>query len=402
MDNGKLKNRNVSCDKFGGKDLGRIRILFVITGLGTGGAEMMLFKFLSRLDRIKFSPYLISLIPGGVFEKRIKDLKIPIYSLNMSQGIPNPFALLKFKKYLNLIEPDIIQGWMYHANFLALCSKLLWNSNVPILWSIHHSVGSLKNEKISLAMLIRLTAFFSSKPNKVIFSANIGKNQHVKLGYQSVNSLAINDNFDLTVFKQFKSSICLRETLNIEKKSLLVGSLARFHPMKDHLGLLRAAVEIVRRHSFVHFVLAGPNIDSLNLELNSFIAANGLESNVHLLGEIHYVPDFLNSIELYISSSAYGESFPNVIGEAMACGVPCIATDVGDSKYIIGDAGIVVRPNNPKALCEAINKYVILGAEKLSNIGEVAKERISSNFDLDAPNSFVRKYEAIYHQMVTN
>ncbi|SHJ38195.1 Glycosyltransferase involved in cell wall bisynthesis [Pseudozobellia thermophila] len=375
--------------------------MFLITGLGTGGAEMMLFKFLTRLDCTTFSPYVVSLIPGGVFENRIKDLGIPVFSLDMVQGVPNPFVLFRLKKYLDIIKPNIIQGWMYHANFIALFGKLLWDKKVPVLWSIHHSINSLKNEKISLALLIKLTALLSKKPDKVIFSAKTGKFQHLQIGYKSVNSLAINDNFDLTLFREESNRLRgLRNSWSISEDAILIGSLARFHPMKDHLGLLSAAAKVIGKYPNVYFVLAGPNVDYNNYELTSFIKKHGIADKIHLLGEIHYVPKFFNSIDIYVSSSAYGESFPNVIGEAMACGVSCVVTDVGDSKFIVGSTGIVVPPRDTEALMLAFKKLIELGPMKLVKMGEKAKSRISSEFDLDAPNSFVRKYEKLYMQAV--
>ncbi len=361
---------------------------------------MMLFKLLTRIDRDKFSPTVISVIEGGVFVNRIKALNIAVFSLGFQHGIPNPFGILRLKKILNKIKPDLIQGWMYHGNLFSFIGNFFENRKVPILWSIHHTVDTLKNEKISLAAVIKITAMLSKKANTIIFSSKIGEVQHLRLGYSQSNSITIIDSFDLTIYNRpLNSKLNLRNFFNISKNSVLIGSLARFHPMKDHFNLINAASDLVKDYNELHFVLAGPNIDYNNSRLNRRIRQLGISDRIHLLGEIENVPSFMESLDIFTSSSAYGESFPNVIGEAMSGGVPCVVTDVGDSRLIVGNTGIVIPPADLGALIDAWKKFLVLGANGRKNLGEKARIRIEENFNIDGPNSFVKKYEKLYMEV---
>lgn len=381
----------------------KIKVAFVITGLNTGGAEMMLYKFLTRIDRKKYSPTVIAMIEGGIFVERIQALDIPVYNLGMQPGIPTPQALLKLKKLLKEIQPDLIQGWMYHANLIAQLANTLSTRKVPVLWSIHHSIASLKAEKSSLAATIKLTALLSKHIDKVIFSAEKGKNQHLKIGYYADNAVAISDNFDISKYKPTSEpQLNLRQSLNLPEESILIGSIARYHLMKDHAGLLNAAALIVKDYPNLHFILVGPNVDQQNTVLTQQIEQLGITNQVHLLGERQDIPAIMNSLDIFTTSSAYGESFPNVLGEAMSCQIPCVSTDVGDSEAIVGDTGVVVPAKDPQALAAAWRKLIVLGEDGRKDLGQQARNRIETHFNLDGSNSFVRKYETIYDQVLSS
>lgn len=378
-----------------------IKIVFVITALGVGGAEMMLYKFLGRIDREKYSPTVISMIDGGVFVERISELGIPIHFLGMQQGIPSPIALYKLIKLLNEIQPDAIQGWMYHANLAAQIGNFFAKQKVPVLWSIHHSVDSLKAEKLSLAAIIKLTALFSQKVDQVVFSAKKGQAQHIGIGYCPDNAIAISDNFDISKYKPASSpQIDLRQSLNLAEDSILIGSIARYHPMKDHANMINAIAKLTKDCPQAHLILVGPTVDNDNPILTEQIQRLGIGDHVHLLGERQDVPVLMTSFDIFTSGSAYGESFPNVLGEAMSCQIPCVATDIGDSETIVGDTGVVVKPKDPEALAEGWRKLILVGQEERKNLGIKARERIETQFNLDSSNSFVKKYESIYEELL--
>jgi len=375
----------------------KLKLVFVITALGTGGAEMMLYKFLTRIDRDRYAPTVIALLGGGVFIERIQALDIPVQTLGMKPGKYNPIVLLKLSKIFREIQPDLIQGWMYHANLAAQWAKSLSGSKAPVFWSIHHSVDSLKAEKLALAATIKLTALLSSKIEKVIFSATKGQNQHINLGYHSDNSVAIGDNFDLSKYKPVSNSqFNLRSALDLPEDSILIGSVARYHPMKDHANLIDGAAILIKSNPRVHFILVGPNVDPENPTLSAQISQLGIEKQIHLLGERQDIPDLMTSFDIFTTSSAYGESFPNVLGEALSCQIPCVATDIGDSQIIVGETGVIVPPKDPQALADGWNKLIVLSREKRQDLGKQGRQRIETNFNLDGSNSFVRQYESIY------
>ena len=373
------------------------KIAFVITGLSTGGAEMMLYKFLTRIDRERYAPVVISMMDGGVFVERFEALDIPVKTLGLKPAQYNFGAVFKLAKILREIQPDLIQGWMYHANLFAQWAKYLAKSKAPVFWSIHHSVDSLRAERLVVIAVIKVSSWFSGRAEKVVFSATKGQNQHTKLGFAANNALAIGDNFDLTKYKPVSNSgFNLRSALNLPEDAILVGSVARYHPMKDHATLLDAAAILIEQNPLVHFVLIGPDVVAENPALAEQIERLGISDRVHLLGERQDVPDLMTSFDVFTTSSARGESFPNVLGEAMSCQVPCVATDIGDSRIIVGDTGVVVEPKDPQALANAWHQLVKLDRTERQELGKQARQRIEANFNLDGANSFVRKYEAMY------
>jgi glycosyltransferase involved in cell wall biosynthesis len=162
--------------------------------------------------------------------------------------------------------------------------------------------------------------------------------------------------------------------------------------------LINGAAILIAKNPKVHFVLVGPNVDEQNPALSSQIQQLKISDQVHLLGERQDIPDLMTSFDVFTTSSAYGESFPNVLGEAMSCQIPCVATDIGDSQAIVGDTGVVVSPKEPQALADAWEKLIALGQEGRQDLGKQARQRIQENFNLDGSNSFVRQYEAIYEE----
>lgn len=363
---------------------------------------MMLLKLLSRLDRERFEPMVVSLMPGGMFMERVIGLNVPVQDLSMRQGVPGPGALFKFRKLLRQFKPDIVQGWMYHGNLLAWLGVKVAGSPAKVSWSIHQSLADIKAEKPALAWLIRASAKLSGRIDAVVFSASVGRTQHIDNGFVSDNAITIRDNFDLTAFNSTNDNGSLRKSLQLPEDAFLVVSIARYAPMKDHKSLIEAAALVVEQHAAVHFVLVGPGVDKNNVVIGEQIERLGIDANIHLLGQRTDIESILNSVNVFVLSSSFSESFPNVLGEAMACHVPCVTTDVGDSEVIVGDTGPVVPPDNPTLLAEGIVSLVELTPEELKARGSKARERIDSNFNLDGDDSFVRQYEKLYDDNFSN
>jgi glycosyltransferase involved in cell wall biosynthesis len=176
--------------------------------------------------------------------------------------------------------------------------------------------------------------------------------------------------------------------------------LARYHPMKDHTTSLHAAARLVERGVNAVFVYGGRGVDDGNEELRTLVRRLGLGARVRLLGERQNVARLYASFDLYwMSSWARGiaEGFPNVVAEAMSCGLPCIATDVGDASWVIGNTGRVVAPRDPRALGDAAAEMVNAGSEALRQLGLDARSRIKRNFSLA---SIVKAYESLYRELL--
>jgi glycosyltransferase involved in cell wall biosynthesis len=371
-----------------------IVVMFIITGLGTGGAEVMLYQLLAKINKQRFQPIVISLMDYGTFGTPLEKLGITVYSLGMKRGVPTLNTLSQLMKIVNEVKPDMIQGWMYHGNLAAYFANTFSSNNVPVLWSIHHSIKSLELEKRMTRAIIRLCGYFSRFIAKTIFVSKNSKLQHEAIGYSYKNSCLIPNGFDVLSFQPSRESrLDFRKELNLSENCILIGLICRFHPMKDHLNFLNASALLSKKCHDVKFVLIGTNVDNKNDFLRDKINLLGLEDKIYLLGERQDIPKIIPALDIMTMSSAYGEAFPLIIGESMSCGVPCVVTDVGDASWIVGDTGKVVPPKNPEALADAWQELISMGTEAREKLAIAARSRVINSFSLD---SIVSKYEHLY------
>ncbi|MGB7379998.1 MAG: glycosyltransferase [Rivularia sp. (in: cyanobacteria)] len=376
-----------------------MKIVYCTTGLNTGGAEMMLSQLLSRINRKRFSPTVISLLDRGTFGEQIEAEGIPVYTLNMKQGIPTPANIWTLIKIIRQIKPDLIQGWMYHGNIAAQLARLSLLYQVPVLWSIHYSPTLLSLEKRLTALLIKSGAYFSPFSASNIFVSQTSRQKHEKLGYHSKHNCVIPNGFDTSVFAPSSVAIKkIRFELSLPKDSILIGMMGRYHPMKDHRNFLEAAALISQKYDNLYFVLAGTGVDKDNKNLVDLIQDLQLVKKTRLLGERRDIPRLAAAFDIFTLPSAYGEAFPLVVGEAMSCGVPCVVTDVGDSGFIIGETGRVVAPRNPETLTKAWQELLEMEAEDREALGKAARARIQKLFSLD---SVVSEYEQLYSRLAS-
>jgi glycosyltransferase involved in cell wall biosynthesis len=376
-----------------------MKILYVITGLSTGGAEMMLYKLLSKLDRNRFAPVVVSLMDRGTFGDRIEALGIPVYTLGMKQGgMPTPAAISRLIRTVRQLKPDLIQGWMYHGNLAAQFARVFSSHKIPVLWSIHYSIDSLAHEKRMTAIIVKFGAVTSKYVNQIVFSSQTSKLKHEALAYYRENSCVIYDGFDTSLFKpSAEARFAVRAELGLPETTFLIGLICRFHPMKDHANFLHAAALLLETFPDIHFLLAGSGVERENQSLLQLIQKLGILDRVHLLGERRDMPRLTAALDIATLASAYGESFPNVIGEAMSCGVPCAVTDVGDLAKIVGNTGRIVPPRDSEALANAWKELIELGTEGREALGKAARARIINYFPVD---SVASQYEKLYESVI--
>jgi glycosyltransferase involved in cell wall biosynthesis len=384
-----------------------MRVMHVITGLSTGGAETMLLKLLSAASG-SMEHVVVSLGDEGTIGPRISALGVPVHCLGLRRNAPNPFRALSILPLARRIAPQLIQGWMYHGNLMgSLAAFALRKSTLPesalrnmprqkppVLWNIRQTVYDLGRERWLTAKLIRLGARLSSSTAAIIYNSQTSAGQHEELGYRAEKRVIIPNGFDCQVLRPDEAARkAVRAELGIADDTVLVGLIARYHPMKDHIGFIKAAALVVQSHPQTRFVLAGTGISSKQPELAEAIQQNKLGDRVILLGERSDIPRLNNAFDIGCSASAWGEGFSNSTGEAMACGVPCAVTDVGDSAYIVADSGFVAPPRAPEALASAIGRLVEIGRSGRQQLGAKARQRIETEFSL---SSIVQNYETLY------
>lgn len=375
----------------------KIKIIHLITGLSTGGAEMMLYKLLYNMDKNKFDIKVISLTGIGSVGGKIKKLGIGVDALHMKRGIPNPFLLFKLIKILREYKPDVLQTWMYHADLIGgLAAKLV--RNIPVVWNIRHSNLDPEGNKKTTILTAKACAKLSKTiPKKIICCSEASFKVHSELGYKEEKMIVIPNGFNLDAFKpDAEARYSVRRELGIPDDAVIIGMVARFDPQKDHKNLIDAAEVLCRTYENIHFILCGDGITNDNKQLAKWIQEHNLQAIFHLLGRRADIARITAAFDIASSSSSYGEGFPNVVGEAMSCEVPCVVTNVGDSAYIVGNTGIVVPPKNPLAMAKAWEKLIKLPAEENKILSKMARKRIEDNFEI---NSVVNQYETLYSQL---
>lgn len=372
-------------------------IVHLISGLTSGGAETMLFRLLSGMDRRRFRSVAVSLTPGGALAARIQALGIPVHNLGMERGRPTFRALRDLVQLLRRERPQLLQTWLYHADLLGTLAAPL--ARVPLLaWNIRSSDMDLSHYRRLSRLTRAACARLSARPQVVIVNSETGRRYHQQLGYRPREWAFIPNGIDLDEFSPNPTHrAAVRAELGLAPDTPLIGLIARRDPMKDHATFFQAAALLSRDRPDAHFLLAGRGITPDDPTLARLLAATGLTGRAHLLGERRDIPRLTAALDLATSSSAYGEGFPNVIGEAMACAVPCAATAVGDSARLIGDTGPIVPPRDPAALATAWSTLLALPPLDRATLGHRARQRIADHFALP---TIIHRYEHLYARLL--
>lgn len=377
----------------------RFLTVHIITGLTTGGAEMMLYQMLSKVDRERFNPVVISLMDRGALGDRIEALGIPVYTIGIKQGMPpTPLAMWRLLRIVRQLKPDLIQSWMYHGNLAAQFASFFYGDKIPVFWSIHSTLYTLDFEKTMTKSVINLGAKVSQFAKQIIYVSQISKSQHEALGYYQENGCVIPNGVDHSRYiPSEEARLSVRHELGLSEKSFLIGLICRYHPMKDHANFLKAAALLLKEYPDIHFILVGTKVNRENQVLTQLIESLRIANQTHLLGERKDIPRLTAALDIASSSSAYGEAFSLAVAEAMACGLPCAVTDVGDSGWIVSNTGRVVPPRDSMALANAWKDLIDQGSENREALGKAARIRIIENFTLDA---VVAQYEALYENFI--
>jgi len=371
--------------------------MHIITGLATGGAERALYNLLQGGMAASFGNHVISISDAGTMGPQIEALGVPVTTLGMRAGRPSMAGLLKLRRVIKALCPDLIQGWMYHGNLAATLARSMLSERAALVWNIRQSLYQLGNEKLLTRQIIRANRIFSGSPDALLYNSQLSRQQHEIFGFIANKGQVIPNGIDLRQFRFSKDARDrVRSELAIPKAALIVGHVARLHPMKDHASFLQAAETISLRYPNAHFVLSGRDVYLNNDNLRQKIPTP-LQKRFHLLGDRSDVANLMSAMDIFCLSSAWGEGFPNVIGEAMATGLPCVVTDVGDSAIIIGDTGVVVPFKDSMALASGIERLLTMPLEKRRALGAAARTRIETNYTL---KMIVKQYVKLYENLM--
>ena len=370
-------------------------VLHCITGLFAGGAERQLLSLLQGGEGDASDVHVLSLMDEGMIGGRIRQLGVPVHSLHMRRGIGSLSALIRYRRLLREIRPDVIQGWMYHGNLFAWLGRVLSHGSPGVAWNIRQSMYGLEHEKWMTRWVIRANRLLSPRVDAIVYNSAVSRGQHEAFGFKVERGIVIPNGFDLNRLRPDQSrGSKIRSELGIPKDAMVVGHVARLHPMKDHGTFIRAAVQVARTLPQVHVVLIGKGVDTSAVDLIDPVPRE-MRPRFHFLGERTDVPNLIQMMDLMCQSS-WAEAFPNVLGEAMASEVPCVATDVGDSAEIVGDLGTIVPPRNDAALTRAIVEMLELPLATRAEMGARSRVRVVRAYDLQL---IVKRYRELHESL---
>ena len=362
----------------------------MIVDLEAGGAERALTNLVVSSNKEEFVHRVICLSHGGFYEDMIRDSNIELKSIG-GEGISAlPGWLYKLSSELRSFEPDIVQGWMYYPNLIALTTLrfLIPFGHSKILWGIRCSDMNSQFYPKNLKRVIRLGKIMSWLPDSIVVNSHAGLYYHERLGYRNNNFCVIENGFDYRHFKPDPlARLKMRNQLGLKPEDFAVGVVARLDPMKGYDIALKACAQCPE----MFFFAAGSNTDKLLGPKN--FRGLGRREDIHLL---------YNAFDVVVSASIFGEGMSNSIGEAMASKIPVIATDVGDSKkMLIGDdnvahGGLVVEKENVKAIVDALNR-LRADIDWRQRLGGEGRRRIIEKYSLDTCKE---KYALLYRKLV--
>ena len=371
-----------------------MKVLHIITGLNKGGAETLLCN-LCEYDK-EFKHTIISLSDIPDLEASFIKLNIPVFSLNFPDGKIKISGVLKLYRLIKKINPDVVQTWMIHADLIGgLTARLFGIKN--IFWGVHHTVLIFGKVKWSTILILKINALLSHFiPKKIIYCAEKSKSIQESIGFKKSKGVVIHNGYDIKKFyRNTNLGNNFRNELKISDDTFVIGHVGSYDPLKDQNTLIEALDILNKQNLKFIAVLVGKNLDNDNNDLVTKIEEKELSSHIHLLGMRNDIPAVMNGIDLFILSSI-SEAFPNVLNEAMACGTPCITTDVGDASLIVKNTGWIVTPKNPKLIVDAVidaedefRSRTTLWLKRKND----CHERINENFSL---KKMIQKYKELW------
>jgi glycosyltransferase involved in cell wall biosynthesis len=359
-----------------------------------GGAERTLARLAEGQKKRGWDVSVASLLLAGPVAGDLEAARIPVTSLGMRRGKPLPAATLKLARLLRRERPDVVQTWMYHANVAGSVAHALARSRVAIIWNIRASNLDLSAYPWMTGVVVRWGARMSALPDAVVINSEAGRRHHERLGFHPRRWDVIPNGIDISSFvPDDVARADVRRELGLTPGTPVIGLLARLDPMKDHETFFGAAEILARRHPTLILVLAGEGVDSGSGILQEMARRHGVAERTRLLGVRSDVGRLLSALDVLVLTSRFGEGFPNVVAEAMACAVPCVVTETGDSAAIVGDTGRVVRVGAPNEVADACSNLLGLDTEARRHLGAQARERITESFGLER---CLDRYEALY------
>jgi len=359
-----------------------LRLCFVIRQLNEGGAQRQLVELVRGLDKDQFDITIVTFYEGGQFEYEAKAIpRVKLMCLHKRGRWDVVPFLWRFRTTLRSVRPQVIHGYLGTANLLAILGKI-FVPRVRVVWGVRSSnVDVSQYDWLSQLhyCLERVSARFA---DLIILNSAAAKVRHVNRGFPENKCVVIPNGIDLESFRRDETArMRIRDEWDVAESAKVIGLVGRFDPMKDHKTFLRAAALLRRERADVRFACVGGGFDEYGAKLKEFARELGLGQIIIWTGTRTDMVGVYSALDCLTSSSSYGEGFPNVVAEAMACSVPVVVTDVGDSAHIVGDLGEIVPAGDPQALAATWKRVLSQSTDEMEKLRRRLRERIERNFN---------------------
>jgi glycosyltransferase involved in cell wall biosynthesis len=376
--------------------LEKCSVLNAITGLNIGGAEIMLARYAKALQSTAFEPQVLSLMTPGAVADALSDAGIPVRTLDMQQSRVRLHSIAGLRRSVSEAKPDLLHGWMYHGNLAASLGSFM-DRRQPVIWSIHHSVHALAAEKRLTRWLIIMLARLSKHVAAISYCSRVSAEQHEALGFDPSKRIIIPNGIDCATFRPDEyGRQRLHTRFNIPDDRLVIGNVARAHPMKDHESFVRALARLRQFGLNVHGLIIGAGHE--HGKAQTLANTLGVADRLTTPGPLSDVSDLLPGLDAFLLSSAWGEAFPLSVAEAMACGVPAVVTNVGDCAWLVGDRNFIAAAGEPDSQAAILRRILTLTSEERRALGLRGRDRVIRNFSL---HEYTERHLALYEAVMS-
>ncbi len=350
-----------------------MKVTFLTRHLGYGGAERQLVVLAKGLHERGHSVTVTVFYAGGLLENELHKAGVTMRSVNKRGRWDVVGFLFRLLKIVRQEKPDILHGYLGVPNILTIFLAPIF-PRTQIVWGVRASNIDLKNYDWLTRLSYKIECWLSQFAHLIIVNSDAGLSYAVSHGFPKNKMVVIHNGIDTEHFNPDRTAGWgLRMEWGVGGDEKLVGLVGRLDPMKDHLTFLKAAALLAREWKSVRFVCVGDGPAHYRQKLVNVCNELGLAERFTWDKGRSDMRVVYNTLDILVSSSSYGEGFPNVVGEAMACGVPCVVTDVGDSAWVVAETGEVVPPQRPEALRIGVER--MLEKISVSNLAKVSSRR---------------------------
>lgn len=360
-----------------------LRVLFLTRSLDYGGCERQLVVLAKALQSCRYSFAVATFYPGGALRKELAEADVVTISLDKSSRWDIVGFILRLIRLLHQLKPHILHTYLGTANILGVLMRLFFPS-MKVVWGVRASNMELDRYGWADRVQYQIERRLAKAADLIVSNSEAGAQYAVMQGFPTKKIVVVPNGISTQRFVPNRAAgIGIRKELAIREEIPLIGLIGRLDPMKGHPLFLESASLLVKEWPDVRFVCVGDGPVDYGKYLRQIAERLGIADHVHWIGGVGQVEQVYCACDIVTSCSIYGEGFSNVIGEAMACGIPCVATDVGDAKEIIGISSLVVPPGQPQELCDAWVRVLRMERSQRDDMAKAARARIVDRYSVD-------------------